>query len=56
MQIQSIIRSDFDYCTIIVISHIFKSLLDFDKVPIIDNGQAAALGDPMVFVGGQSRR
>ncbi len=46
VQIQSVIRSEFKECTIIMVAHRIRTLLDFDRVAVVDAGQIAELGEP----------
>ncbi|UPK94751.1 hypothetical protein LCI18_005686 [Fusarium solani-melongenae] len=46
-RIQEVIRSEFSDCTIIMIAHRLDTLLDFDKVAVLDKGALVEFGAPM---------
>jgi ATP-binding cassette subfamily C (CFTR/MRP) protein 1 len=43
---QEVIRTEFSDCTIIMIAHRIDTLLDFDKVAVLDRGSLAEFGAP----------
>ena len=43
---QELIRSDFQDYTVIMIAHRLSSLLDFDKVVVLDGGRLVESGKP----------
>ncbi|EEU44794.1 uncharacterized protein NECHADRAFT_96302 [Fusarium vanettenii 77-13-4] len=45
-RIQEVIRSEFSDCTIIMIAHRLDTLLDFDKVAVLDRGALVEFGAP----------
>ncbi|KAH6893257.1 P-loop containing nucleoside triphosphate hydrolase protein [Thelonectria olida] len=45
-RIQEVIRSEFSHCTIIMIAHRIDTLLDFDKVAVLDKGSLVEFGAP----------
>lgn len=45
-QMQAIIRSEFKSHTIIMIAHRLESLLDFDRVAVLDKGDLIEFGEP----------
>ncbi|RSM15280.1 hypothetical protein CEP52_000842 [Fusarium oligoseptatum] len=45
-RIQEVIRSEFSDCTIIMIAHRIDTLLDFDKVAVLDKGTLVEFGAP----------
>jgi predicted secreted Zn-dependent protease len=45
-RMQELIRSDFQDYTVIVIAHRLSSLLDFDKVIVLDGGRLVESGKP----------
>lgn len=45
-QMQDIIRSEFKDHTIIMIAHRLSSLMDFDKVAVLDSGRLIEFGKP----------
>ncbi|KAF4466489.1 multidrug resistance-associated [Fusarium albosuccineum] len=45
-RIQEVIRSEFTDCTIIMIAHRIDTLLDFDKVAVLDRGSLVEFGAP----------
>lgn len=45
-RIQEVIRSEFSDCTIIMIAHRLDTLLDFDKVAVLDKGTLVEFGAP----------
>ena len=53
-QMQDIIRSEFQAHTIIMIAHRLSSLLDFDRVAVLDRGQLMEFGEPTELLGNSS--
>ncbi|CZT49492.1 related to multidrug resistance-associated protein [Rhynchosporium secalis] len=49
-QMQAIIRSEFRTHTIIMIAHRLDSLLDFDRVAVLDRGSLVEFGEPSVLL------
>lgn len=45
-RIQEVIRSEFSNCTIIMIAHRLDTLLDFDKIAVLDRGTLVEFGAP----------
>ncbi|KAH7152137.1 P-loop containing nucleoside triphosphate hydrolase protein [Dactylonectria estremocensis] len=45
-KIQEVIRSEFSDCTIIMIAHRLDTLLDFDKIAVLDRGSLVEFGAP----------
>ncbi|KAK7403629.1 hypothetical protein QQX98_010594 [Neonectria punicea] len=45
-RIQEVIRSEFSDCTIIMIAHRLDTLLDFDKLAVLDRGSLVEFGAP----------
>ncbi|XP_064637687.1 ATP-binding cassette sub-family C member 4-like isoform X2 [Lineus longissimus] len=48
--IQSILRSRFEQCTVIVITHRIQSVVDFDRVLIMDNGRVLEYDPPHILL------
>lgn len=46
-KMQEIIRSEFKNHTIIMIAHRLSSLLDFDRVVVLDSGRLVEFGKPI---------
>jgi ABC-type multidrug transport system fused ATPase/permease subunit len=47
--IQTVIRKDFK-CTIIAIAHRIQTLLDYDKIIVLDSGRVVEFDDPQVLL------
>ncbi|KAI5461452.1 P-loop containing nucleoside triphosphate hydrolase protein [Mariannaea sp. PMI_226] len=45
-RMQEVIRSEFSHCTVIMIAHRIDTLLDFDKVAVLDRGTLKEFGTP----------
>ncbi|KAJ4024229.1 hypothetical protein NW766_000461 [Fusarium irregulare] len=45
-RMQEVIRTEFSHCTIIMIAHRIDTLLDFDKVAVLDRGSLVEFGAP----------
>lgn len=44
--IQKVIRSEFPQCTIIMIAHRLDTLLDFDRIAVLEKGSLVQFGAP----------
>jgi ABC-type multidrug transport system fused ATPase/permease subunit len=44
---QKIIRSEFKNHTVIMVTHRLSSLIDFDKVAVLDSGRLVEFGKPV---------
>jgi ATP-binding cassette subfamily C (CFTR/MRP) protein 1 len=44
--IQNLIRTIFEGCTVITIAHRIATILDYDAVLVMDNGEAKEFGHP----------
>lgn len=53
--VQKIIRSEFQKCTIIAVAHRLDTIMDFDVVFVLDQGQVVESGRPMDLVQRDSR-
>ncbi|GKT98958.1 unnamed protein product [Fusarium langsethiae] len=49
-RMQEVIRTEFLDCTIIMIAHRIDTLLDFDKVAVLDRGSLVEFGAPQVLL------
>ena len=47
---QEIIREEFKDHTIIMVAHRLNSLLDFDRVVVLDKGVVAEMGNPNILL------
>jgi ABC-type multidrug transport system ATPase subunit len=45
-KIQETIRTEFKTCTVICIAHRLQTIIDFDKVLVLDKGKAIEFGSP----------
>lgn len=45
-KVQKLIRSEFQDYTIIMIAHRLSSLIDFDRVAVLDGGRLVEFGSP----------
>jgi ABC-type multidrug transport system fused ATPase/permease subunit len=45
-QIQDTIRQEFPDCTLLTIAHRLKSVVDYDRILVIDNGSVIEVGTP----------
>lgn len=48
---QSLIRREFKSRTVIAIAHHLKTLVDYDKIAVLDEGQLIEFGSPAVLLG-----
>lgn len=53
-KIQEIIRSEFQDRTIIMIAHRLDTLLDFDKIAVLDGGALVEIGAPAQLLANQN--
>lgn len=51
---QSIIRSDFQNKTIIAVAHRLETILDFDRIVVLDQGRVIEEGTPSQLLQGNS--
>ena len=49
-KMQQIIRSEFQGCTIIAIAHRLDTVLDFDKIAVLDHGELAEFDAPKILL------
>lgn len=54
--IQATIRSEFAECTVIAIAHRLATVLDADKVLVLDRGRVAEFGPPKVLLSDNTSR
>jgi len=47
---QFLIRSEFQRCTLITIAHRIETILDYDRVVVMDKGQIAEFDSPQVLL------
>lgn len=52
---QRIIREEFRGCTIIAVAHRLNTIMDFDRVAVLDHGVLCELDTPMALLAWQSR-
>lgn len=52
LKMQELIRSEFNNHTIIMIAHRLSSLLDFDRVAVLDGGELVDFGSPSELLKG----
>ncbi|PKY09063.1 putative ABC transporter [Aspergillus campestris IBT 28561] len=45
-KVQRVIRESFPNCTVIMVAHRIRSLLDFDQVAVLDSGRVIEVGSP----------
>lgn len=48
---QAVIESEFKHCTVIMIAHRLDSLLDFDRVAVLEKGRLIEFGEPRELLG-----
>lgn len=48
---QQVIRQEFSGCTIIAVAHRVHTLLDFDRIAVIDEGRVVEYDTPAVLIG-----
>ncbi|RGP79933.1 canalicular multispecific organic anion transporter 2 [Fusarium longipes] len=53
-RMQEVIRTEFSHCTIIMIAHRIDTLLDFDKVAVLDRGSLVEFGAPQELLADDS--
>ncbi|KAF7550053.1 hypothetical protein G7Z17_g5969 [Cylindrodendrum hubeiense] len=53
-RIQEVIRSEFSDCTIIMIAHRLDTLLDFDKIAVLDRGSLVEFGAPQELLANET--
>jgi ABC-type multidrug transport system fused ATPase/permease subunit len=51
---QSLIRTEFQECTVITVAHRIDTILDYDRVVVVDNGKVAQVGSPTELLGQDS--
>ncbi|KAI1287040.1 Multidrug resistance-associated protein 1 [Halotydeus destructor] len=49
-QIQKTIRTEFANCTILTIAHRLNTILDYDKILVMDNGSVAEYDEPRILL------
>lgn len=49
-QIQHVIRAKFRYTTVITIAHRINTILDCDKILVMENGVAVEFGTPKILL------
>jgi ABC-type multidrug transport system fused ATPase/permease subunit len=54
--IQKIIRDEFSFCTVITIAHRLNTIMDYDRVMVLDSGQIKEIGKPSDLVLNESSR
>lgn len=52
---QRLIRSEFEGCTVIAVAHRLETVLDFDRIVVMDEGRVVEVGSPAVLLGGRGR-
>ena len=55
-KMQQLIREEFSKHTIIMVAHRMDSLLDFDRVVVLDQGVLAEIGNPRVLLEDEGSR
>ncbi|KAH8702423.1 multidrug resistance-associated protein [Talaromyces proteolyticus] len=50
-KVQRIIRKSFRDCTVIMVAHRIRTLLDFDQVAVLDSGRIVEVGHPRELMG-----
>ncbi|KAF2429831.1 ABC transporter [Tothia fuscella] len=54
--IQKIIRMEFDRYTIIAVAHRIETVLDFDRVAVMEEGRIKEIGEPRIMLGRKNDR
>jgi ABC-type multidrug transport system fused ATPase/permease subunit len=49
-KVQRVIRQEFPNCTIIMVAHRVHTMLDFDRVVVLDNGRILENGHPSALL------
>ena len=52
--IQQVIRQKFTKCTVLTIAHRVNTIMDYDKVVVLDQGHVVEYGDPRVLRGAEN--
>ena len=47
--IQKLIREEFGRCTVLTIAHRLNTILDYDRVVVLDRGEVREVGQPAVL-------
>lgn len=50
-KVQNVIRESFRGCTVIMIAHRLRTLLDFDQVVVLNDGRVVEQGNPGELIG-----
>ncbi|RAO71528.1 uncharacterized protein BHQ10_007540 [Talaromyces amestolkiae] len=50
-KVQMVIRKSFRDCTVIMVAHRIRTLLDFDRVAVLDSGRIVEVGQPWELMG-----
>ena len=48
--IQEVIRSKFKYCTVLTIAHRLQTVIDYDKILVLDQGQIVEFDSPRALL------
>ena len=48
--IQKIIRLEMTHCTIITIAHRLNTVIDYDRIMVLDDGKVVEMGSPTVLL------
>lgn len=49
-KVQQVIRESFSDCTVIMIAHRIRTLVDFDQIIVLDNGRVIEQGSPRELI------